>query len=81
MYYAIRLSVITNVLVPVIVARLVIPQCGDHMILNGIAGDVRGPRQLFPSSQALACQATLRHCVVHGEKCLQGLGELGTSCT
>lgn len=70
---------ITNVFVPVVIARLVIPQSSDHVILNGIAGDVRRPRQFLPSSQALTGEPALGHRVMHGEKSLQGLGQLGAS--
>jgi len=70
----IRPNVITNVLVSVIVARLVISHSSDHMIFNSVAGNVRSPCQLFPPSQALACQAALRHRIMYGEEGLQGLG-------
>lgn len=71
---------ITDMLISIVVAQLVIPQRSDHVIFHRIASYVRSPRQLLPASQALARQTTLRHRIVHREQRLQRLGQFSTGC-
>lgn len=44
-----EIETITNMLVPVIITRLVIPEGGDYVILDSIAGHMRSPCQFLPT--------------------------------